>query len=71
MKTQPLIADKNCWLLAVFGVERVFERLLDDAGWPFDNLPSRDFVRDVVGKDTDAAHTGIMALVSNFAASFA
>jgi hypothetical protein len=37
-------------------VQRVFEQLLDDASRPFHHLSSGDLVRDVVRKNTNAAH---------------
>ena len=49
--------------LARPGVQRVFEQLLDDAGRPFHDLSGRDFVRDGVGKNTDAAHGKVSSLL--------
>ena len=42
-------------------VERIFEELFHDRGWPFDNFASGDFVGDIVREDAYAAQEVIVA----------
>ena len=42
------------------GVDGVLEQLLDDRGRTLHDLSGRDFIRNIVGEDADAAHLRIL-----------
>src|SRR5258708_3786333 len=39
-----------------FGIERIFDQLLDHTGWTLDDFASRDLVGDLLGEQADPVH---------------